>query len=102
MVKLETQPPVALESRAARLGRWLNLLGPLLGLAAIFGLFAVLAPHGFASASNLETIARQTAIVGAAVGALHGKKKLPKRWIDKLSGRTTDSDDGRIFDTGSV
>ncbi|MCY2994337.1 MAG: ADP-ribosylglycohydrolase family protein [Planctomycetota bacterium] len=42
-----------------------------------------------------DTIA---AIVGAAVGALHGKKKLPKRWIDKLSGRTTDSDDGRIFE----
>jgi|GEM_PF-35686 len=42
-----------------------------------------------------DTIA---AIVGAAVGALHGKKKLPKRWLDKLSGRTTDSDDGRIFE----
>ena len=42
-----------------------------------------------------DTIA---AIVGAAVGALHGKKRLPKRWIDKLSGRTTDSDDGRIFE----
>jgi len=42
-----------------------------------------------------DTIA---AIVGAAVGALHGKKRLPKRWTDKLSGRTTDSDDGRIFE----
>jgi len=41
-----------------------------------------------------DTIA---AIVGAAVGALHGKEKLPKRWIENLSGRTTDSDDGRIF-----
>ena len=30
--------------------------------------------------------------------ALHGKNKLPKRWLDKLSGRTTDSDDGRIFE----
>lgn len=38
------------------------------------------------------------AIVGAAVGALHGKAHLPERWIASLSGRTTDQDDGRIFD----
>lgn len=37
------------------------------------------------------------AIVGAAVGALHGRAGLPKRWIDNLLGRTTDSDDGRVF-----
>ena len=42
-----------------------------------------------------DTIA---AIVGAAVGALHGKAKIPPRWIEKLSGRTTDRDDGRIFE----
>jgi len=30
------------------------------------------------------------AIVGAAVGALHGKEKIPDRWISNLSGRTTD------------
>ncbi len=41
-----------------------------------------------------DTIA---AIVGAAVGALHGKKGLPPRWVEDLSGRTTDSDDGRVF-----
>ena len=41
-----------------------------------------------------DTIA---AIVGAAVGALHGSKALPRRWIENLSGRTTDRDDGRIF-----
>jgi ADP-ribosylglycohydrolase len=38
------------------------------------------------------------AIVGAAVGALHGKENLPTRWIDNLSGRTTDRDDGRMFE----
>ncbi len=37
------------------------------------------------------------AIVGAAVGALHGKSKLPERWINRLSGRTTDFDDGKVF-----
>ncbi len=42
-----------------------------------------------------DTIA---AIVGAAVGALHGRKSLPERWINKLSGRTSDSDDGKVFE----
>lgn len=38
------------------------------------------------------------AIVGAAVGALHGRRALPRRWIDGLLGRTTESDDGRVFE----
>jgi ADP-ribosylglycohydrolase len=42
-----------------------------------------------------DTIA---AIVGAAVGALHGKASLPARWIENLTGRTTYDDDGRIFE----
>ncbi len=42
-----------------------------------------------------DTIA---AIVGAAVGALHGREALPDRWTSKLTGRTTDSDDGRVFE----
>ncbi len=42
-----------------------------------------------------DTIA---AIVGAAVGALHGKEKLPKRWVDNLLGRTSFDDDGRVFE----
>ena len=41
-----------------------------------------------------DTIA---AIVGAAVGALHGRRGIPQRWLANLSGRTTDRDDGRIF-----
>lgn len=36
------------------------------------------------------------AIVGAAVGALHGTVRLPKRWRDGLSGRTGLRNDGRI------
>jgi len=36
--------------------------------------------------------------VGAAVGALHGRKGLPARWIENLSGRTAESDDGRMFE----
>lgn len=38
------------------------------------------------------------AIVGAAVGALYGKDAIPERWIINHSGRTSFSDDGRIFD----
>jgi ADP-ribosyl-[dinitrogen reductase] hydrolase len=37
------------------------------------------------------------AIVGAVVGALHGKDALPGRWLTGLLGRTTAYDDGRIF-----
>ena len=44
----------------------LNRLAPVLGLALVFGLFAILGPKSFSSARNLETIARQTAIVGTA------------------------------------
>jgi ADP-ribosylglycohydrolase len=42
-----------------------------------------------------DTIA---AIVGAAVGALHGKKAMPARWVSGLLGRTGDDDDGQIFE----
>jgi ADP-ribosyl-[dinitrogen reductase] hydrolase len=42
-----------------------------------------------------DTIA---AIVGAAVGALHGKRRIPERWLENHSGRTSFSDDGRIFE----
>lgn len=42
-----------------------------------------------------DTIA---AIVGAAVGALHGKDRLPQRWMKNLSGRTKENDDGRVFE----
>jgi ADP-ribosyl-[dinitrogen reductase] hydrolase len=37
------------------------------------------------------------AIVGAAVGALHGVDALPRRWRDGLTGRTGADDDGRMF-----
>ena len=38
------------------------------------------------------------AIVGAAVGALHGRSGLPKRWISNLLGRTTADDDWHLFE----
>ena len=58
----ETAPP----GRGVDWLGWLNVLGPLLGLGVIFALFAILGSPGFASGANLDTIARQTAIVGAA------------------------------------
>lgn len=42
-----------------------------------------------------DTIA---AIVGAAVGALHGRSVLPRRWISSLAGRTTAQDDWHLFE----
>ena len=42
-----------------------------------------------------DTIA---AIVGSAVGALHGRDAFPEQWIENLSGRTTGQDDGNIFE----
>jgi ADP-ribosylglycohydrolase len=36
-------------------------------------------------------------IVGAAVGALHGKEALPTRWRDNLLGCTTETDDDKVF-----
>jgi hypothetical protein len=42
-----------------------------------------------------DTIA---AIVGAVLGALHGKQAIPKRWLDGLVGRTGASDDGRVLE----
>ena len=37
------------------------------------------------------------AIVGAAVGALHGRSRLPGRWVENLLGRTRAHDDGQVF-----
>lgn len=41
-----------------------------------------------------DTIA---AIVGAFLGALHGKGFLPRPWIEGLVGRTREDDDGAVF-----
>jgi ribose transport system permease protein len=43
-----------------------NTLGPVIGLILVFGFFALIGPESFASSTNMETIARQTAIVGTA------------------------------------
>lgn len=44
----------------------LNRLGPLLGLVLVYGLFTLLAGESFTGVRNMETIARQTAVVGTA------------------------------------
>ncbi|MEW6754472.1 MAG: ABC transporter permease [Candidatus Latescibacterota bacterium] len=45
---------------------WGRALGPLAGLVAVFAFFALVGPPSFASARNLQTVARQTTIVGTA------------------------------------
>jgi ribose transport system permease protein len=54
-------------SKAQTFVKWLNILGTLLALLAIFGFFAAISP-GFTSLRNIETIFRQTVIVG--IGAM--------------------------------
>jgi ribose transport system permease protein len=44
----------------------LNALSPLIALFVVFGLFVLIAPASFATVRNIETIARQTTIVGVA------------------------------------
>ncbi|HXV60521.1 MAG TPA: ABC transporter permease [Vicinamibacteria bacterium] len=46
--------------------RWISALGPLFGLLSIYSVFAIFGPESFATVGTLETIARQTAIVGTA------------------------------------
>lgn len=46
--------------------RWLSSLGPVIGLVAVYVFFALAGPESFTSVRTLETIARQTAIVGTA------------------------------------
>ncbi len=38
------------------------------------------------------------AVVGSAVGALHGASALPEAWVDDLVGRTAEDDDHRVFE----
>ncbi len=45
---------------------WLNTFGPLLGLLLVYGIFVVFGPPSFRTSLTLETIARQTTIVGIA------------------------------------
>jgi len=46
--------------------RYLNTFGPLLALLLVYGTFAAIAPPSFTTPRNIETIARQTTIVGMA------------------------------------
>lgn len=65
----------------------------------------ILARHGHDPAEAIVRAVNDTkdndsiaAIVGAAVGALHGRSSLPQRWIEDLLGRTGADDDGRMFE----
>lgn len=47
--------------------------------------------------NDSEDSDRIAALVGTAVGALHGRAALPERWVQGLLGRTGAADDGRVF-----
>jgi len=46
--------------------KWINRLAPVFGVIFVYLLFAIIGPETFTSAKNLETIARQSSIVGMA------------------------------------
>src|SRR6185369_4096052 len=63
-------PHPSRETRATPLHRLLKELGPLIGLAFVWGLFAVLVGANFTAWDNQRIMLLQTAVVGAAaVGA---------------------------------
>lgn len=65
----------------------------------------ILAKHGGDPEAAILSAVNETkdndtiaSIVGAAVGALHGRSRLPSHWIQGLSGRLSYDDDGRVFE----
>ncbi len=62
---MDAQTP-AREGKGLNWRRWLNTLGPVLALLAVYALFMLIAPASFSTFGNLETIARQTTIVAIA------------------------------------
>lgn len=65
----------------------------------------ILARHGHDPKAAILAAVNETkdndtiaAIVGAAVGALHGLSALPPEWVAALLGRTESADDGRVFE----
>jgi ADP-ribosyl-[dinitrogen reductase] hydrolase len=74
-------------------------------LETLPGVLLILARHGHDPEAAIVRAVNDTkdndtvaAIVGAAVGALHGRSAIPDRWITGLLGRTTSDDDGRVFE----
>jgi ribose/xylose/arabinose/galactoside ABC-type transport system permease subunit len=60
-------PPTPTQPRRQwRIGAVIAKLRPLIGLAFVFGLFAILRPGTFVTWSNMEIILLQTAVVGTA------------------------------------
>ena len=50
------------------------------------------------SVNNTKDNATIGAIVGATVGALHGRQGLAERRLTGLPGRTSEADNGRVFE----
>jgi len=53
-------------SSVSSLKKVLSGFGPVFGLLLVYGLFVVIGPDSFSSLRNLETITRQTSIIGTA------------------------------------
>jgi len=64
----------------------------------------ILARHGADPAEAIRRAVNDTrdndtiaAVVGAAMGALHGEEALPAKWRRDLPGRTRETDDGALY-----
>ena len=68
-------------------------------LETVPSVLAILERHAHDPEESIIRAVNDTigAIVGAAVGAIHGARALPERWKAGLLGRTRDDDDGRLF-----
>lgn len=51
---------------ATRWRRWLNILGPVMALLVVYGIFVCIAPASFRTTRTLEMIAKHSTIVGMA------------------------------------
>ncbi len=80
---------------------WGRAEGMILGLAigdALGNTSEGMLPSARRAAHDTKDNDTVAAIVGAAVGALHGAAAVPARWKDNLLGRTGADDDGRFFE----
>ena len=97
------QVPAALAADAGTLAACDSWYSGAYLLETVPSVLYILARHGADPAEAIRRAVNDTrdndtvaAIVGAAVGAMHGEEALPAEWHRDLLGRTRESDDGAL------
>lgn len=98
LIKDALKQNLSVKEACEKWGSWASLLETVPSVLYILTKHADNAEEAIIRAVN-DTGDNDTigSIVGAAVGALHGLRGLPSRWIEGLTGRTRSSDDGQVF-----